>query len=140
MPVNDLGCWLPSPATRQNVVETFNLICKGTQDKDLERKPAMKEPPGPHVLAVAQSLQDMLDAGVVNSRAELARRMGVSRARVTQLLNLLKLPVQVRDEILALPEEQQRRFSERGLRAIARMPSPAKQVQTFERLRDKLDV
>lgn len=31
-------------------------------------------------------LQALLDDGLVSSRAELARRLGVSRARVTQLL------------------------------------------------------
>ena len=79
------------PATRQNFIETFDLICKALQDRELDKEPPAREPSGPHVLEVAQSLQDMLDAGVVNSRAELAPRMGVSRARVTQLLNLLGL-------------------------------------------------
>lgn len=32
-----------------------------------------------------------LDSGEVKSRADLARKLGVSRAKVTQMLNLLKL-------------------------------------------------
>ena len=34
--------------------------------------------------------QSLLDAGEVKTRAELARFLGVSRARVTQVLNRLK--------------------------------------------------
>ncbi|MFI4851974.1 MAG: hypothetical protein ACIAZJ_22950 [Gimesia chilikensis] len=34
--------------------------------------------------------QSMLDSGEVSTRAELARHLGVSRARVTQVLNRLK--------------------------------------------------
>jgi len=70
----------------------------------------------------------------------MARRLGVSRARVTQLLGLLKLPAEVQDETLGLPEAQQRCFSERGLRAIARMPSPARQARAFKRLKSRLDI
>lgn len=38
----------------------------------------------------AREFQAMLDAGVVRNRAELARRLGLSRARITQIMNLLK--------------------------------------------------
>ena len=40
----------------------------------------------------AQYYQSLLDSGVVESRAELARHLGVSRARVTQVLRRLKSP------------------------------------------------
>jgi hypothetical protein len=40
---------------------------------------------------LAREWQEALDRGEVSSRAELARKLGVSRARVTQVLNLLKL-------------------------------------------------
>jgi len=33
----------------------------------------------------------MIDSGKVKNQAELARKLGISRARVTQILNLLKL-------------------------------------------------
>jgi hypothetical protein len=41
---------------------------------------------------LALEFQRLLDERVVNSRAEIARRHGLSRARVTQVLNLLGLP------------------------------------------------
>ncbi|KQC08644.1 MAG: hypothetical protein APR63_12430 [Desulfuromonas sp. SDB] len=33
----------------------------------------------------------MIDSGEVRNQAELAKKLGISRARVTQILNLLKL-------------------------------------------------
>ena len=79
------------PDNCKNFVETLVLVRKGLKDKEVGSTPSLERPPGPHVLEVTQSLQDMLDTGAVNNRAELARRMGVSRPRVTQLLNLLTL-------------------------------------------------
>jgi hypothetical protein len=43
-------------------------------------------------LALARFYQGMLDSGIVGTRAELARHLGVSRARVTQVLRRLKAP------------------------------------------------
>ena len=41
-------------------------------------------------LALARFYQGLLDSGVVENRAGLARYLGVSRARVTQVLRRLK--------------------------------------------------
>lgn len=43
-------------------------------------------------LDAAQQYQNLLDGGVVKSRAELARYLNVSRARVTQVLRRLTKP------------------------------------------------
>ena len=37
----------------------------------------------------------MLEQGLVQSQADLARRLGVSRAKITQTLNLLKLDTEI---------------------------------------------
>jgi hypothetical protein len=51
------------------------------------------------------------------SRADLARRFGCSRARVTQKLNLLSLPRELLREIVALGDHWDRRLvTERKLR------------------------
>jgi ParB-like chromosome segregation protein Spo0J len=57
----------------------------------------------------------MLAEGI--SRAELARRLGVSRARVTQWLDLLELPEGKLEEIAALGDSWNRQVvTERVLR------------------------
>ena len=67
----------------------------------------------------------LLDGGAVNSQAEIARRFGISRARVTQLLNLLKLPV---DVLSLLAESGDSRWSERQLRGTLALPSQEDQI------------
>lgn len=64
----------------------------------------------------AEAFQDLLDRGVVNNRAELARLHGISRARVTQLMALLKLPQDFRDELRRKFEAGEQVPSERSLR------------------------
>ena len=52
---------------------------------------------------LAREWQEALDAGQVSSKAALAAKLGVSRARVTQVFQLLKLVPRVHD--LAPPNE-----------------------------------
>jgi len=54
--------------------------------------------------------------------------------RLTQVLNLLKLPVGIRREVLGLPDDVRRRFTERKLRQILKL-SPRRQIELVERLR-----
>ena len=53
-------------------------------------------------LALAHKLQQAIDTGVVTDRAEVARRLGLTRARVTQIMNLLLLPVAEQERLLFL--------------------------------------
>src|SRR6266550_4727902 len=45
---------------------------------------------GPTALKRAVEWQRQLDAGLVRSRAAIARREGLTRARVTQIMNMLR--------------------------------------------------
>jgi hypothetical protein len=76
----------------------------------------------------------MIDSGDVASRAELARRLGVSRARVTQMLQLLTLSASVIDAIVhlgdPLPEPI---MTERQLRPLARLDQE-QQIRRFNLL------
>ena len=68
-----------------------------------EVPPAVPEPRPSRasiLLATAHRMQEMIDRGEVEGPAELARRHGVSRARITQILNLALQPPSVQEEIL----------------------------------------
>jgi len=53
------------------------------------------------------------------SKADLSRKLGVSRARITQMLNLLKLPNEKIEEVESLGDYWRRRLvTERMLRNI----------------------
>ena len=71
-------------------------------------------------LLYARELRDRMLAEGIN-RAELARRLGVSRARVTQWLDLLELPEQVLRDAEALGDNWGRRVvTERKMRGSRR--------------------
>jgi hypothetical protein len=59
----------------------------------------------------------MLDNGEVGSLNEIAVKEGLIRARVTQIMNLLKLPEEMREFLLRLDDPKEiRKYSERRLR------------------------
>jgi len=61
----------------------------------------------------------MLDSGEVKNQAELARIKGISRARVTQILNLLKLDKSIIDHLEQIGDPMDRKvISIRKLRKI----------------------
>ena len=61
----------------------------------------------------------MIDSGEVKNKAELARTKGISRARVTQILNLLKLDNNIIDNLEQIGDPMDTRvISERELRKI----------------------
>ena len=84
-------------------------------------------------LATAERFRGLLDAGEAFNRADLARRFRLTRARVTQLMKLLDLHPAIIAYLKALPPgTPTRKITERGLRAIVRLP-PRQQVSTARR-------
>ena len=52
------------------------------------------------MLALAHKIQAAIDRGVVRDRAEAASRLGLSRARISQLLDLTLLAPEIQEQIL----------------------------------------
>ena len=77
--------------------------------------PAIPTPPPPtriaRQLALAHFIERLVEAGALKDYAEAARRLNVSRARLTQIANLRWLPCGVQERILG-----GERVSERELR------------------------
>jgi ParB-like chromosome segregation protein Spo0J len=73
------------------------------------------------MLALAHKIQQAIDRGVVRDRAEVARRLGLTRARVTQLLDLTLLAPDIQERILfAESADGSEPFTERRLRPLTR--------------------
>lgn len=73
------------------------------------------------MLALAHELQRLIDAGEVADRAELAELVGFTRARLTQLLDLLLLAPDIQEEVLlGAGPRIARPVAERQLRRITR--------------------
>ena len=69
------------------------------------------------------------------NRADLAREMGVSRARVTQMMNLLRLDPEVQRRLMALQDQRAVRFfSERRLRPLIQIEDARRQMTEIDRM------
>ena len=84
------------------------------------------------MLALAHKIQDAIDRGVVRDRAEVARRLGLTRARVTQLMDLTLLAPSIQEQILlAESVDGVEPMSERTVRSKAHMGSWEKQAEAW---------
>jgi len=86
------------------------------------------------LMALAIRLDQLIRDGMVADQAELARLGHVTRARLTQIMNLLSLAPDLQEQILFLPTLERGRnpITERQLRPIAAVPSWDKQRQMWE--------
>ena len=79
-------------------------------------------------LALAHQIQRAIDRGEIRDQAEAARRLGVTRARLTQILNLTHLLADIQEGIL-FPDAvgSLKRIGERAMGAVVRTPRWADQ-------------
>ena len=89
------------------------------------------------LLALAHRWDRLISEGVVANRAEIAKIMGLSRARVTQIMDLLYLAPEIQEEILLYQDEGQQILDvpERAIRHITRIPSWFEQRDLWRRSR-----
>ena len=86
------------------------------------------------LMALAIHLQKLIDNGTVRDYVEIARLTGVTRARVTQIMNLTLLAPEIQEEILFLPHIQKGRdpIAERNVRKIVAETHWPKQKSLWE--------
>lgn len=89
------------------------------------------------LMALAIRFDRMIRDGVVADQAELARLGHVTRARLTQIMNLLALAPDMQEAILHLePTSHGRdRICERDLRSISKVTDWLKQRRAWNRLK-----
>lgn len=89
------------------------------------------------LMALAIRFDQLIREGVVADQAELARLGHVTRARLTQIMNLLCLAPDLQEQILFLPATERGRdaMTEKQLRPIASVPDWRKQRQAWGSLR-----
>ena len=86
---------------------------------------------------LAKEWQELLDSCQFKSKAELGRHIGVSRVRVVQVLDLLKLSPEVISKVSALGKTFKTRFmGEKTLRPLVCL-TPAKQMEKVNLVLDK---
>jgi hypothetical protein len=83
----------------------------------------------------------MLKTGKVKSQAEMARQEGITKARLTQIMNLLKLTPEIQEYLKNLSNPSLLRFfNEKQLRPIASIKDKQAQVKKFEGLKRRLEL
>ena len=88
---------------------------------------------------MALEWQQMLADDTTLTMAKIARNMGLSRARVTQIMNLLDLPEPIISFVAGLQKPTQIRIvSERKLRAMLELTSKPAQRRAFALLQAEL--
>jgi hypothetical protein len=107
-----------------------------------EAKAAIATPPGavPRVtrlMALAIRFEGLVAKGLVKDYADLARLGRVTRARITQIMNLLNLAPDIQEAILGLPRTVKGRapVTERAVRAVANEPEWKKQRRVWTKIR-----
>ena len=107
--------------------------------KTITQGDAPATPPGrmPRVtklMALAIRFEQLIRDGVVADQAELARLGHVTRARMTQIMNLLHLAPDIQEAILFLPRVEFGRdpITERELRSLVASPDWRKQRKLWE--------
>ncbi len=93
------------------------------------------------LMALAIRFDGLIREGVVADYAEIARLGHVTRARLTQIMNLLCLAPDIQEALLLLPPLESGRDSltERELRPIAAVPDWKKQRRMWRRIARRSD-
>jgi hypothetical protein len=107
----------------RTTVETIDLELPRKSRRPVPKESIGRLPRVARLMALAIKSEGLIRAGVVRDHADLARLAHVSRARVTQIMNLLNLAPDIQEELLYLPPRSAPRdqVHERGLRAIAKI-------------------
>ncbi len=119
------------PADR--VVSAVPTLRYAPKPPEPPREP--RTPPVVETLRKALAWRQEPDSGAVASQAEIARREGLTRARVTQVLMLVRLAPEIQERILGMPESVNApRIGERGLRPVALIEDPEEQTTALEEI------
>ena len=111
--------WLRSDVPCKNLVSHFGWTPVATFEA---ADAPLRTPSVVARLAQAEHFERLLATGAVHHKAELARRHGLARSRVTQLMSLLKLHPRLLERVRTLePGTPERLVTERKLRPLARL-------------------
>jgi len=93
---------------------------------------APRRPRVVELLRKAIEWQALLASGGASNQAAIACREGITRARVTQVMGLLRLAPEIQQQVLSLRDMVRRpAITEQALRPIAQIESPKEQLARF---------
>jgi hypothetical protein len=117
-----------------------NLVSGRTGQQNSSIPTTSRVPRISRLMALAIRMQNLIRAGGIADYSALAQLGHVSRARITQIMNLLLLAPDLQEQILFLPPSRGRdpiRLAE--LQPIAQIPDWNQQRRLWTGLRDRFD-
>ncbi len=105
---------------------------KAKPKKPPKQKPT-KLPRITRLLALAHHLQDLLNQGAVKDYADIAKLSGLSRSRVTQIMNLTLLAPQIQEKLFFPSNENQ--IKEQAFRRVLKWAVWQEQVKVWKDLK-----
>ncbi len=119
----------------------FSMANKGRREIKPGPAPVTDTPDGrvpriSRLMALAIKFDRLIAEGAIRDQAQLAELGHITRARVTQIMNLLYLAPDIQEAILHLPRVSSGKdpITERDLRPIAAETNWRRQRQLWERL------
>ena len=105
--------------------------------KTVTKAPQGRLPRITHLMALAIYFENLIKEKVVKDYADIARLGYVTRARLTQIMNLRLLAPDIQEALLDLPPVTQGHdpIRERNIRSITLHPDWAKQRKLWEKIR-----
>jgi len=101
-----------------------------------KQEPARRPARVAQMLALAHQLQGALEGGEFKDQAALARQFGLTRGRITKLLDLTLLAPDIQEEVLFLEADNGREpLTEREIHAVTRHLNWAEQRRAWREMR-----
>ena len=128
--------WVMGSAARRRVAAVSSYTVDfGPAPRSVEPEPEGHVPRVARLLVLAHQIDKRIQSGELRDLAQAAKVRGLTRARVTQVTNLLLLAPEIQEAILELPPVKGRDpITERQLRAIAAEPDWQTQVAMWKRI------
>ncbi len=101
------------------------------------RKPLRKLPHVTRLLALAYHLQVLIDESIVSDYADIARLSDLTRARLSQIMNLTLLAPKIQEEILGFTKSSFIDIREHNLREILKLTAWQEQYRVWKRLKSQ---
>ncbi len=116
---------------------TYTVDFNGKSPRGPTQAETGRVPRVARTLALAQRIDEMIQRGELNDLAAAARAISVSRARMTQIMNLLLLAPEIQEQVLSLPPVTNRRdpVTERALRQIVAEPEWERQLELWSEVK-----
>jgi len=79
--------------------------------------------------------QNLLNDPLINNQSDIARNLGITRVRVSQVMFLLKLAPEIQKTLLGFEDQKMIKFfSEYRLRPLMTVNNPKQQVKKFKKM------